>query len=218
MRPSLRLLLLGLLLAVVVTGGVVAVGTLRSDPEPSPPDEPFATTALEDFDAAGLVVQRASFCGAIDPRQVAAALGADADSERAWDNGDRIKVSRRVRDVVHEFGCEFVAGDVVARAWVFAPPVDGSRGRQLVKAVASPDGSGRCSDLEAADFGSPSVQLLCERPGSRAATYAGLFGDAWLTCQLEVPASVVEDELTDRSGRWCVGVALAASSEEAVEG
>ena len=218
MRPSVRLLLLGLLLAVLVTGGVVVVGTLTADPEAEPPEKPFATTALEDLDATGLVARRASFCGAVDPRQVEAALDAAVESDRSWDNGDRIEVSERVRDVVHEFGCEYAAGDTVARAWVFAPPVDRSRSRQLVKAVASPDGSATCSALDAPDLGSPSVQQLCERPGSRTATFAGIVGDGWLTCQLEVPEPAAEDELADRAGRWCVGVALAASAEETVEG
>lgn len=218
MRPSVRLLLLGLLLAVLVTGGVVVVGTLTADQETQPPDEPFATTALEGFDASGLVVRRASFCGAVDPRQVEAALGAGVESERSWDNGDRIEVSERGRDVVHEFGCEFAAGDTVARAWVFAPPVHRSRALQLQKAVASPDGSGRCSGLAGGQYGEPSISELCQRPGTKTATTAGLIGDAWLTCQLEVGSPVDDEELADRAGRWCVGVALAASSEVTATG
>ena len=212
MRPSVRLLLLGLLLAVLVTGGVVVVGTLTADEETEAPEEAaFATTALEDFDTSGLVVRRASFCSAVDPRQVEAALETPAESERSWDNGDRVEVSAGVRDVVHEYGCEYAAGSTTARAWVFAPPVDPSRAKQLAR--RSESGAGRCSGLFGGQFGEPSVMRFCRDPGTSTATVAGLIGDAWLTCELEVPTPVDDEALADRAGRWCVGVALAASSE-----
>ena len=219
MRPPVRLLLLGLLLAVLVTGGVVVAGTLSADDETMAPEEeePFATTALEDFDTTGLEVRRTSFCPDVDPRQVEAALGAAAETERAWDNGDRVKVAEGVRDVVHEYGCAYSAGDTAARAWVFAPPVDARRAAQLMKA-GQQGGSGQCSGLSGSEFGEPSLSQVCQQAGRNTATVAGLIGDAWLTCQLEVPDPVDDDELADRVGRWCVGVVLAASAEETAEG
>ena len=218
MRPSVRLLLLGLLVAVLVTGGAVLVGTVTADDETeASQDEPFVTTALEDFDTEGLVVRRGGFCSAIDPRQVEAALEAEAESERSWENGDRVEVSVGVKDVVHEYGCEYVAGSTTVRAWVFAPPVDARRAKQLLQA-AQGGGTGQCSGLFGAQFGEPSITRFCKLAGGTTTTYAGLFGDAWLTCQLEVSAPVDDDELADRAGRWCVGVALAASSEETAEG
>ena len=45
-----------------------------------------------------------------------------------------------------------------------------------------------------------------------SSSYQGLFGDAWLTCELSVTDTTADpSELSDRAGRWCVGVAEAAS-------
>jgi hypothetical protein len=213
MRPSLRLLLLGLLVAAVLTGGVVVVGTLVADEEESPAseDEPYRTTALEDFDTEGLVVRRASFCSAIDQREVEAALGTDAESERAWGNGDRIEVSDGARDVVHEFGCEYVGGDITASAWVFAPPVSARRARQL--ASKTPTQGGVCAKVHSSAFGDPSAAWSCLEQGETVSTFVGRFGDAWLTCRLRNSQAGGDPiHLHDRAGRWCVGVAQAASS------
>ena len=46
------------------------------------------------------------------------------------------------------------------------------------------------------------------------ASYRGLFGDAWLVCELVRPAGATWD-VTDRAGRWCVGVLQAAASRAA---
>jgi hypothetical protein len=209
---------------MLVTGGVVVVGTVLSDDDGTQDEggDDFRTTALEDFETSGLVVRRASFCGAIDPRQVKAALGADSEAERSWDNGDRIEVTDGVRDVVHEFGCEYVAGAVTARAWVFAPQIDARRARQLAKAKGP---GGLCTGpvARAAPYGEPSSLLSCLSEGTYLTSYQGLFGDAWLTCELSVTAPAAGEQpeiahLVDRTGRWCVGVALAASSEETADG
>ena len=53
------------------------------------------------------------------------------------------------------------------------------------------------------------VALLCRQGGARQQSYRGLFGDAWLTCQLSAPAGVAASVLQDRAGRWCVAVAQA---------
>jgi len=211
MRPPLRLLLLGLLVAALVTGGVVAVGTVTAEDDVRD-DEPFRTTALEDFETTRLVVRRASFCSAIDPRQGEAALGTAPESEDSWSNGDRIELADGVRDVVHEFGCEYVAAGTTARAWVFAPPVSKRRARQLVKA-AEDSATDRCSGLSGNRFGEPSSVTFCGSSGLLTATFAGLFGDAWLACQLEADTPVDDDDFADTAGRWCVGVLQAASSE-----
>ena len=45
------------------------------------------------------------------------------------------------------------------------------------------------------------------------ASYRGLFGDAWLTCELSLKdVEVTDAELLRRAGAWCAGVAQAASS------
>ena len=215
MRPPLRLLLLGLLLAALVTGGVVVVGTVTAK-EPVRDEEPFRTTALEDFDAAGLVVRRASFCSAIDPRQVEAALGAAPEAEKSWSNGDRIEVSEGIRDVVHEYGCEYDADGTTARAWVFAPPITARRARQLL--TKSPVPKDVCQQMSSPGFGDPSAGWACLGLRETVATYRGLFGDAWLTCELRTGREESDPlGLYERAGSWCVGVLQAASSGPTAE-
>ena len=41
------------------------------------------------------------------------------------------------------------------------------------------------------------------------ASYRGLFGDAWLACEVARPAGA-DWSVVDRAGRWCVGVLEAA--------
>jgi hypothetical protein len=43
-------------------------------------------------------------------------------------------------------------------------------------------------------------------------TFHGLFGDAWLSCSLSA-VGADQDGLVDRTGRWCVAVAQAASAD-----
>ncbi len=128
MRPPVPFLLVaGVVTAVVVGGGVVALGR---DDEPTPAKESFTTTPLSDYDATGVVVTRAAFCDAIDERQVSAALGGEPADSSSWENGDPIDIGNGVEDVAHEFGCRYSAADgTMAQAWVFAPPVDADRRR-----------------------------------------------------------------------------------------
>ena len=57
----------------------------------------------------------------------------------------------------------------------------------------------------------PSVALICPAGDRRWASFRGLFGDAWLACSLSAPATLGDQELLDRAGRWCVAVAEAAA-------
>ena len=40
----------------------------------------------------------------------------------------------------------------------------------------------------------------------RVRSYRGLFGDAWLTCELATPVAVAPAALEERAGRWCAQV------------
>jgi hypothetical protein len=54
------------------------------------------------------------------------------------------------------------------------------------------------------------VALTCtNQQGTTRTSYRGLFGDAWLVCEVEQPAGATADPL-DLAGRWCVGVLEAA--------
>ncbi len=137
--PLPYLLVAGVVTAVVVGGGVVALGS--ADDEPTPTDESFETTPLSELDTTGLVVSRGPFCDAIDDRQVDAVLGAVPDAQE-WENGDEIDLTGTgTEDVVHEFGCSYAVQDVgVARAWVYAPPVDAAQAQRLVKQASKGPG------------------------------------------------------------------------------
>jgi hypothetical protein len=210
-----------LVAAVVVTGAIVGGGVLtRGDGgqgEPSgapsttsPSTAPFSTTPLTAFDTSAMSVRRAAFCDRIDPRQVSAALGGAPDSQRSWSDGDRVALAGADKDVVHEFGCEYVAADgTTARAWVFAPPVTAARAQQLVTSASQAKG---CNATAQPAFGHPSVGLTCTARHGVSASYRGLFGDAWLTCEVDATAGSDPRKLADRAGRWCVGVVRAAAS------
>jgi hypothetical protein len=201
--PAGFLLVAGVVTAVVVGGGVLARG---GDDEPAAPPaaaQSFRTTPLSKYDATGVVVTRATFCDAIDDRQVSAALDGDPADSSSWGNGDTIDLGNGVEDVAHEFGCRYTAADgTIAQAWVFAPPVDAEQAQRLVRSAAKGPG---CEAADGPPFGSPTLALTCTKDGVARASYRGLFGDAWVVCEVVRPAGATWD-VADRAGRWCVGV------------
>ncbi len=212
--PVPFLLVAGVVTAVVVGVGVVTLGSEGGGgggDEPTPAKESFSTTTLAAFDASGLVVTRGAFCDALDERQVAAALGDDPADSASWDNGDTIDVGNGVEDLVHEFGCRYTAADgTTAQAWVFAPPVDAAGAQRLVKVAGKAAG---CEVGAGPAYGAPTLALTCTRDDGVRASYRGLFGDAWLVCEVARPAGADWDPV-DRAGRWCVGVLEAAASAQ----
>ncbi len=208
-RPATFLLLAGVVTAVVVGGGVVALGGGDDHDDRKPATDSFTTTPLAAYDASRAAVIRGPFCDAIDERQVSAALDGDPADSASWENGDSIDVGNGVKDVVHEFGCRYTAADgTIAQAWVFAPPVDAAGAERLVKAAGKANG---CDAGTGPAFGTPTLALTCTRDGVVRASYRGLFGDAWLVCEVVRPAGADWDAV-DRAGRWCVGVLEAAGS------
>jgi hypothetical protein len=204
--PVPYLLIAGVVTAVVVGGGVVALG---GDDVPAPAKESFETTPLADYDASGAVVGREAFCDAIDERQVFAALGGDPADSASWEAGDTIDIGNGVQDLAHEFGCRYTAADgTIAQAWVFAPPVDAAGAERLVKAASRAAG---CEVGTGLAFGTPTLTLTCTKDDVVRASYRGLFGDAWLVCEVARPAGA-DWGVVDRAGRWCVGVLQAAGS------
>jgi len=168
-----------------------------------PPAVPPTTgTPLADVDTTSLVVARAPFCDAVDPAAVARALGEEPAEGSAYRSGQRIKLSDDVADVVHEFGCRWTAGDGVAEAWVFVPPITRERAADLVRTG--------CRGVQDPAFGEPSTICRTQADGVTTYTFRVLFGDAWLTCRLVVGAG--QEETLDRAGRWCAAVATGASA------
>lgn len=214
----MRRLVLVAAAAVLITTAGVAGGTLLLDGdggEPTTAGPPaYAPTPLEGFDTTVLTIPRASFCEGVDPREVEAALGGEPVEAQSYRSGDVVSLPGDAgdgsTDVAHEFGCVWTGPDgAEARAWVFAPPVDAKRARRLVREAGRQPG---CQASPAPAYGSPSVGLLCTGEPETRASHQGLFGDAWLACELSAAdPEVTGAELARRAGAWCVGVALGAS-------
>jgi len=208
--PLGSLLVAGAATVLVVGGGVLAVGGGTDRPGHS--TAAFTTTPLAEFDTTTAAVMRGPFCDQLDPRQAEAALDGPVGDARSWRNGDTIEVSTGVTDVVHEFGCEYAAADgTVAHAWVYAPPVEAKQAQGLVRSAGKGPG---CETADGPAFGDPTLALTCTKDGVTHASYRGLFGDAWLVCEVVRPAGATWD-VVDRAGRWCVGVLQAAESATA---
>ncbi len=221
-----------MLLAVagVVTLGLVAAVVLwglrgGDDAAPAASPSPSAVaTPLAEVDTSTISLVRGSFCADVDPAAVLGAVGADSDDQaraRTWANGQRARLEPGLSDVSHEYGCSWrTASSQTARAWVFAPPVTLDEARDLVAAAPRREG---CSLLaDAPSFGTPSVAVQCRGVGELTRTFTGLFGDAWLTCQVGAPvptggadgpeAAEAAQTLATRASTWCPAVLAAAGS------
>ena len=205
-RPRVVRATLAVALAGVVGCAALAgcSGSTGSAPRPTaaPSEATDEGTPLEDVDTTILVVARGPFCDGIDPAAVTRALGEAPADVSAYRSGQRVRLSDDVADVVHEFGCRWTAGDEVAEAWVFVPPVTRERAADLA--------SDECRTVEAPAFGEPSATCRTHANGTETVTFRGLFGDAWLTCRLTLEAAG-QDAVLDRAGRWCAAVATGAA-------
>jgi hypothetical protein len=178
-----------------------------SDPGPKAP-KVATPTPLASYDGTTAAVQRISFCTRIPTTAVAAAVD-EPGSTRHYANGQQ---GPDAKDVAHEYGCIFDGKTgLVARAWVFAPPVTPADATRLVTTARKQQG---CRALDTHQFGSPALGTLCRTPAATTVTYRGLFGDAWLSCSLAVPvaAKLTDTVITSRAGEWCVQVATTAAS------
>jgi len=207
-----RLLLAGTVTAVAVCGGVLLQGAGGS-----PPDGPeAASTPLSSFDTTDLTVLRTAFCGRVADAAVQEALGAPPDDEIGYGNGDQARLGPGIRDRAHEYGCSWTADGRTATAWVYAPPVPRAVANELLRRARAAKG---CEPLaEAPAYGEPSAGLVCTSTRGREGTFRGLFGDAWVVCSLPstgVCAGLSANQAIDRTGRWCVAAARAASAEDA---
>jgi hypothetical protein len=200
--------------AVVATLSLIGISSCDDGGKPATQAPSAASTPLSSFDTEHVRVIRDAFCSQIGPGPVAEALGGDAASSASYNNGERARISSRVRDVAHEFDCTWVAADgTTAEAWVFAPPVTPERGRLLARTAAREAGPGCTTLATAPRFGSPSAAVRCQERGRLETSFHGLFGDAWLSCSLAAPAADTDpDALLERAGRWCVTVVEAAAA------
>lgn len=203
-----------LVLVAVAAIGVTALGlvfapraeTPRTPAAPtSPSPTPTDTGTRAPLDLSKLPIARALPCEAVDDPALTTALDAQPTGSTSYVSGDRVELAPGVTDTAHEDLCGFEAPDAQARVWVFAAPVSTPQARRIVRDVrASP----RCSfPADATGFGTPGLTSVCTRGGTVTATLRGLFGDAWLSCELAVSGPAGADAVRDRADRWCVHVA-----------
>jgi hypothetical protein len=191
--------------ALATLVAAAALTACDGDDQPEKPAPSADSTPLADFSTDGVTITRGDFCPRVAPSAVEEALGSASEAADSYSNGDRAPVTGGVHDVAHEYGCTWTAADgSVARAWVFAPPVTAAQAAELGRAAA---GKGCRAIKDAPAYGDPSVAVRC---GAETA-FHGLFGDAWLSCSVQ-SATGTPESLLDRTGRWCVTVAQAASA------
>lgn len=187
---------------VVLVVGAVALGVLTRTGSPDPATPPAPDRPVDRTDVSALPIEREPFCDLVDDQAVPTALGLPVARREHYTSGDRVRLGER-RDVSHEYGCVFGAGDGEARAWVFVPPVSPADARRLVDdARRDPACTFPSPSL---GFGRPGLTSVCERGKSTEVTHAGLFGDAWLTCRLTVPGTETLSARA-RADRWCLHV------------
>jgi len=133
-------------------------------------------------------------------------LGGPVTGKTSYGPGQTETVADGVKDIVDEFSCSWVgpaslAGSGSIRTWLFAPPVTVVQATKLAADV--PQGCRAMAGAPA--YGTPSSGYSC-KDGS--ITLRGLFGDGWLTCQVEPPGDDVD--LTTL-GDVCDAIARAAA-------
>jgi hypothetical protein len=198
--------------AVVIT---VAAGLLwdTGAPEPrasAPSGRPSPAADHASVDVSDLPIGHTLACDDLVDAALRTALGGEPTDRDGYVSGERVEIAPGVTDIAHEDSCTYARGTLRARLWVFAAPVRRSEARGLVRELRR---EASCSFPErATDFGTPELVSLCrgiEEAGSpgATATLRGLFGDAWLSCQLGAEAGAEPDVLLRRADRWCLHVA-----------
>lgn len=199
--------LVAVLVALALLAGCTGDSTGGRE-RPSPSERAEASPTPERVDLTGLPVERAAFCDILDVGSVEKSLGGTVRRTNHYGNGDEARILPGYVDVSHEYNCTFVAaGGSTASAWVFAPPVGRRQARRLVRRAVAPD---TCTRAEGLRFGTPTVTSVCREREPRPRTRArmqGLFGDAWLSCEITVqPSRASRQDVLERAERWCIDV------------
>jgi hypothetical protein len=191
---------------VVALSGCLALAACSGSGDASSP-RTTVPTPLTKLDVASVRVARAGFCDRLPKAAVRAALGSAPADTSSWKSGDPPPTGTP-GDVAHEFGCAWTgANGAAARAWVFASPVTAAYAASIIKAA---DRAKECESDLATVFGNPAMLETCPRPGGlERVRRAGLFGDTWLTCELDAPVSLAEKARRSRLDVWCAQVVAA---------
>lgn len=206
-----------LVLVIVAMAGTVVLGWGRvadraaapSQPRPSagPSGEPGDALGDEALDLSNLPLPRSPFCALVDDDRVPVALGAPVEEADAYGVGDEVELPGGGRDVSDEFGCTWTGSGAEARAWVFSPAVSKRQARAWAADAREQDGCDYLPDRTT--YGRPGLTRVCTDDGTVTASLRGLFGDAWLTCEVsdDEAGPAGEDDVRSRAEQWCVHVA-----------
>jgi hypothetical protein len=185
-----------------------AASACSSAPEPSAPAKP---TPIARLNTDSMAVPRIDFCTLVPDVAVDHALGGTGWKLTQWHNGDRTDVTGTGSDVVAEHGCAWTAqgGSTIARAWIFAEPVSRRFARFVVRREGATSG---CRRTQGPAFGDPSTTQTCVLDGRQRVRHAGLFGDTWLSCEVEADLPIRKTRR--RADDWCVEVVNALNTTD----
>lgn len=210
------------LVAVPVIAATVTITTLLLWPTTPRDRRDSATSAASGapspgrphapVDLSALPIGHTLVCEALADSALTAALGGEVAERDGYSSGERGEIVPGVTDVAHEDSCSYASDGFRARVWVFAAPVRRAQARELV-GEARRDRHCTYPD-QPTDFGTPGLTSVCtgtgtDRSPAVTVTLAGLFVDAWLSCEL---AAVTDpgpapDAVLARADRWCLHVA-----------
>lgn len=195
---------LGRVTATLVAALLLASGCLEKGPE----EPTVVKTPIGKLDTASTIIPRKAFCEKVPMKAVEAALTAPVDNAKEWTNGSQGTTG----DVAQEFGCEWKSADgFAARAWVYARPVTKQYAGEVIAKTST---KALCRSPRPPKFGVPSQVQVCQLGGGvLRVRHAGLFGDAFLTCELSEPTADFR-RLRLRTGEWCVDVVKALDTND----
>jgi hypothetical protein len=198
--------------ASTVLGLALAGCTSGSDRSPAGPSPDARATSAGETDLTGLEIPRGPFCDLVDRRAVEDALGGPVTDTVHYGNGERVEITPGYSDISHEYNCTYLGAEQAsARVWLFAPPVLEPQARALVREARREPG---CRFPSSVTFGTPGLTAAClvrprtkqERPVVRV-RMQGLFGTAWLTCELTLPREGPQGgraPAVEAAREWCV--------------
>ena len=210
-RPTAGPLVVLALLVLAGVGVRRACGHADPDRRPgSPAHRPQASpTPLRSVDLSSLPIARTSPATGSTRRTSDTRSAAPVDVRRATTQpGDRVALARGCATCRTSSAAPTAprrgrgAGVGVRRSRSTAPAARADRARR-----ARREGLPR-RPADGPGFGTPTVTTSCARraqPRRRSVTLRGLFGDAWLSCQLTLPTGRPGSRRTrPRTQRWCV--------------
>jgi len=196
-RPSRRRL------GVVVSALAVIVAALSGCSSSHSPGAEAPATPIARLNTAAMEIPRIDFCSRVPHEAVTDALGSSHARLASYGDGDRTAVAGET-DTVAEHGCAWLSttGPALARAWVFASPVDKALARSAITDARNTPG---CHLTKSPQFGSPTLTQVCENKGTTRVRHAGLFGSTWLTCEISDSGKLAD--VRKRTNKWCVQIA-----------